>query len=104
MYLWLKDVYSDLELGIYYHNVDNIHFYEKHFEIADNILKERTLKIPTLLNIQSPLFYIKNNKVEYTELFNLINNETQYNIDNNLNTQENCCNILKKYKIIEECN
>mgnify|MGYP000238431102 FL=1 len=38
--LWLLDQYQDLELGTYHHCVDNIHFYERHFELANNILSE----------------------------------------------------------------
>jgi hypothetical protein len=40
MYLNLKQVYPDLKLGVYYHSADNIHFYERHFEVADKILDE----------------------------------------------------------------
>ena len=38
--LWLLDTYKDLELGDYHHCVDNIHFYERHFDLANNILSE----------------------------------------------------------------
>lgn len=37
VYLILKQTYTDLELGTYFHFVDNIHFYERHFELAENI-------------------------------------------------------------------
>jgi len=38
MYLWLKETkYPDLELGSYYHYADNIHYYERHFELIDKI-------------------------------------------------------------------
>ena len=41
IYLILKknDKYSKLELGTYHHFADNIHFYERHFELADKIRK-----------------------------------------------------------------
>jgi thymidylate synthase len=55
MYLNLKEVYPDLKLGVYYHCADNIHFYERHFELADKILDQgidTTVKM-TLIN---PLF------------------------------------------------
>ena len=32
----LKDTYPDLELGTYFHFADNIHFYERHFKLAEN--------------------------------------------------------------------
>ncbi len=37
MLLWLNDTYPNLELGVYTHFADNIHFYEQHFELADKI-------------------------------------------------------------------
>lgn len=42
VYLILKkhDKYKDLELGTYYHFADNIHFYERHFELANKIKYE----------------------------------------------------------------
>lgn len=41
VYLILKDTYSDLQLGTYHHFADNIHFYERHFELADKIRVEK---------------------------------------------------------------
>jgi thymidylate synthase len=38
MYLNLLKVYPKLKLGIYYHCADNIHFYERHFDLANKIL------------------------------------------------------------------
>jgi thymidylate synthase len=40
MRLWLLETYPDLELGTYYHCADNIHFYERHFELAENIIND----------------------------------------------------------------
>lgn len=42
VYLILKkhDKYQDLELGTYHHFADNIHFYERHFELAKKIKSE----------------------------------------------------------------
>ena len=40
MFLNLKEVYPDLKLGVYYHSADNIHFYERHFEAANQILDD----------------------------------------------------------------
>ena len=38
MYLWLKETkYPELELGTYIHYADNIHYYERHFDIMDKI-------------------------------------------------------------------
>lgn len=38
--LWLNEKYPELELGTYYHCADNVHFYERHFELANNIISE----------------------------------------------------------------
>lgn len=38
VYLILKDTYPDLELGSYYHFADNMHFYERHFDLAEDII------------------------------------------------------------------
>jgi thymidylate synthase len=40
VYLILKDEYPNLELGQYFHFADNLHFYERHFELADAIRKD----------------------------------------------------------------
>ena len=42
VYLILKkhNKYKDLELGTYHHFADNIHFYERHFELAKKIKSE----------------------------------------------------------------
>jgi thymidylate synthase len=40
MYIWLKtEKYPNLKLGTYFHFADNIHFYERHFKMIDNILE-----------------------------------------------------------------
>ena len=41
VYLILKEEYPDLELGIYHHFADNIHFYERHFNLAEEIKASR---------------------------------------------------------------
>jgi thymidylate synthase len=56
MYLWLKETYSDLELGTYTHFADNIHFYEHHFELASKIKNEPYKMAQYEMNIVSPLF------------------------------------------------
>lgn len=41
VYLKLKETYPDLELGMYFHYADNLHFYERHFKLADEIKVEK---------------------------------------------------------------
>ena len=55
MYLNLKQVYPDLKLGVYYHCADNIHFYERHFEMAEKIL-DAGLDDSIKLTMIHPLF------------------------------------------------
>lgn len=55
MYLNLKQVYPDLKLGMYYHCADNIHFYERHFEMAEKIL-DAGLEDSIKLTMIHPLF------------------------------------------------
>lgn len=42
VYLILKDTMPELKLGTYYHYADNMHFYERHFDLANNIIKNGT--------------------------------------------------------------
>jgi len=55
MYLNLKEIYPELKLGMYYHSADNIHYYERHFEAADNILDEG-IDTSISLRLIHPLF------------------------------------------------
>lgn len=55
MFLNLKKVYPDLKLGVYYHCADNIHFYERHFEMADKIL-DSGIDTSVKLRMIHPLF------------------------------------------------
>lgn len=58
MWHWLKDTYKDLELGMYHHCADNIHFYERHFEVAEKI-KNEIPKDPTFFVLKEPMFICK---------------------------------------------
>lgn len=40
VYLKLKETYPELQLGMYYHFADNVHFYERHFDLANEIKAE----------------------------------------------------------------
>lgn len=59
VYLILKDQYQDLEIGTYHHFADNIHFYERHFELADKIRNEKPW------NNQTPHFELKQKFIDY---------------------------------------
>ena len=40
VFLKLRETYPNLELGMYYHFADNVHFYERHFDLANEIKTE----------------------------------------------------------------
>jgi thymidylate synthase len=65
LYLNLKKIYPSLKLGVYYHCADNIHFYERHFELAERIL-DSTLNDSIKLELREPLFHFENGKVQLT--------------------------------------
>jgi thymidylate synthase len=69
VYLWIKDTYSELELGTYFHCADNIHFYERHFELADSILHETNFgDIKTYkFELKEPLFEIEDSSMKITQ-------------------------------------
>jgi hypothetical protein len=64
MYLNLKEIYPDLKLGMYYHCADNIHFYERHFEIVDKILNSN-LDDSISLKLMAPIFKFVKKKDQY---------------------------------------
>lgn len=76
MFLWLKDFYPDLKLGTYYHYTDNIHYYERHFDLVKNILSENPLDNKDIkFSLKTPIFYldkkqliVKKDIKEYTKI------------------------------------
>jgi len=101
MYMWLQDTYDNLELGTYYHSADNIHFYEKHFENANDIASKE-LKQPLSFKLKTPLFYLKDGNMLasaagsdfITDVINLLNNPKQL-------TQESSREVMNKYIVIQ---
>ena len=67
MRLWLLETYPDLELGTYFHCADNIHFYERHFELADKIISDETSSEEYTMNIEKPLFIMRHDNMLLTE-------------------------------------
>lgn len=89
MLLWLKENYSDLELGTYHHCVDNIHFYERHFELAENIANNEKGDVYTM-NLEKPLFNIDdvNREMELTEYGNKLISEVNQALENGATKEE----------------
>jgi len=67
MLLWLKENYPTLELGTYTHFADNIHYYERHFELSEQILTNGLSDNQYTMNIEQPLFTLEDNGIKYTE-------------------------------------
>jgi len=101
VYLWLKSTYPELELGVYHHYTDNIHFYERHFELAEKIVNEPLHEKQYSMELTEPLFNIENGIMHLTSHgISMINNIND-TIDNVL-TKETYINILSEYLNIRE--
>lgn len=78
MLLWLKDTYPNLQLGVYTHFADNIHFYEQHFELADKITSNAESVPQYEMNITEPFFkyedFIDENYPDLSQFTTVITN------------------------------
>lgn len=97
MVLWLRETYSNLQLGTYHHCVDNIHFYERHFELADKISKETNSDNVTM-QLENPLFVIDSmtREMEITEYGNNLISDVNTALENKADKSE-YYNILTEY-------
>lgn len=101
MYLWLRDKYKELQLGNYYHCADNIHYYERHFEIAEKIKQEK-VKDPFFFMLRKPMFTLSNGIAVLTDAGNAFINDVDQLINtNNKITQEQSKETLTKYFFIQ---
>lgn len=101
VYLWLKSTYPELELGTYHHYADNIHFYERHFELAETIRYESLHPKQFTMEITEPVFNIENGSMLLTDHgINMIHN---INVGVNKNADKDYySNILCNYLNIKE--
>lgn len=69
VYLILKknEKYNALELGTYYHFADNLHFYERHYDIVNKIIAEDVENTNNNLILKEPLIDYENGSVFLTE-------------------------------------
>lgn len=65
MFLSLKKIYPELELGYYHHASDNLHFYERHFDLSEKVLRETPSSLITM-TLKEPLFEIEGIDVKLT--------------------------------------
>ncbi len=75
VYLWLKSTYPELSLGTYHHFADNIHFYERHYELAEKIVHEPLHENQYAMELKEPLFIVEKGNMLITDHgINMINN------------------------------
>jgi thymidylate synthase len=97
MLLWLKETYPTLELGTYTHFADNIHYYERHFELSEQILTNGISDNQYTMNIEQPLFILEDNGIKYTEAgLSFISGVDSMSKDENAKSK-NYLEILSKY-------
>jgi thymidylate synthase len=85
VHMWLKSTYPELELGIYHHYSDNIHFYQRHYELAEKIVMDHPHVNQYNMNLITPLFNIENGNIIITDhgikMINNINEAVNNNKD-----------------------
>ena len=91
---WLKPTYEDLSLGTYYHCADNIHFYERHFELAESILNEEDAEDPIYFLLKEPLFTLNDGIMVYTPAAYTFFEDVNALIEKEKTTQEDWKKLL----------
>lgn len=64
LYLNLKQLYPNLKLGTYHHYSDNMHYYERHFKLADK-MKNSDFCQDTTMWLKEPLFSVEGMHLSY---------------------------------------
>ena len=90
MHLNLKKIYPNLMLGTYFHCADNIHFYERHFNLVDKILSQE-FEPSTRFELKYPIFSF------YPQKFNVETNERK---DYQLELSEEALNFVTNIKFL----
>jgi thymidylate synthase len=98
----LREHYPDLKLGKYYHCADNIHYYERHFELADKLLAERNKNDqPYFVYSKTPMFKIKQDGLEYSKETLQFIEEMNTIIQSGEITHDKCKNALSHIFLIQ---
>jgi thymidylate synthase len=104
VHIKLMETYPDLQLGDYYHFTDNLHFYERHFSLADSIKiekidpdKEHTfvMKEAFIDYDGEKVFLTENAKAYCKEIYESINEDRTTSLD-----KAGYKKLLDKYFII----
>jgi len=99
--LLLLDKYPNLALGEYYHSADNIHFYDKHKELVENILQENDYE-DNFICLKTKMLEMYENYIDTSSQFEILIYETQELLNNkDMINIENSKELLKKYFWIE---
>lgn len=94
--MWLLPTYPDLKLGTYYHGAENIHYYERHYDIVKWINIE-DVKVHHSFELKDLLFNLDNGEFILTESGKkLIEDANEYILSNNT-SQKDAQYILNKY-------
>ena len=104
VFLKLKETYPDLQLGMYYHYADNLHFYERHFELADQIkLEQIDPKAESFFLLKEPFLDYDGEKVFLTERAHQYCRDIYESIGEDHSTleQSDYKAILDKYFVID---
>ena len=99
VYLKLKETYPVLELGLYYHYADNLHFYERHFELADQIkATDIDVSKESTFMLKEPFLEYDGKEVTLSKTAQSFVNEIDASVDNeNITTKQDYKEILDKY-------
>lgn len=100
VYLQLKETYPELELGSYYHFADNLHFYERHFDLAESIkIEQINPEQEHTFILKEPFIAYDGNTVSLTEVGQNFCKEIYESVGEDLSTleQEDYKGILSNY-------
>jgi len=98
----LKETYPELQLGTYHHCADNIHYYERHFELGDKIIEEYEMQSPPMFAfLKEPLFKIYSDHLEFSKSALDFQAEMTSIVESGEITKDKCKNALKHLFIIQ---
>ena len=82
VYVLLKEVYPELQLGDYYHSVDSAHVYERHFDMMEQMLNATTVEeinCPQMSYADGIVLRTLHNKIEYKKALLSLQTESSVN-------------------------
>lgn len=98
----LRKHYPDLKIGKYYHCADNIHYYEKHFEVAEKIMQDKSNEPALFFYSKGPLFTVEDDDtIKFSKEAQDFMEEIDELIENKQITNETCKKALSKLFIIQ---